>query len=60
VKTHELSRRFMAYGCATVASAGETAAKLTINPKAEITNIRSMAALHRLPFNISMAAMNGK
>jgi hypothetical protein len=37
-----------AYGCATVASADETTAKLTINPNAEIANMRSMAALHRL------------
>jgi hypothetical protein len=34
------------YGGLTTASADETAARLTINPIAEIANIRSMAALH--------------
>jgi hypothetical protein len=35
------------YGCIEVASADETAAKLTINPNAEIARTRSMAALHQ-------------
>jgi hypothetical protein len=48
------------YGWVTVASADETAARLTINPNAEIANMRSMAALHRLPLNISTHTLNGK
>jgi len=49
------------YGGVTTANADETAARLTINPIAEIANIRSMAALHRITTNdISTRALNRK
>jgi hypothetical protein len=48
------------YGGVIVASADETAARLTIKPIADIANMRSMAALLQYQRNISTGPLNRK